>query len=100
MADPDALLDRYDQLEGKLGSLFDQFKGVIYLTWGKASETMNEGQHTILREHISPFIGEYLDEAQVDWPDVSVDQYVSGLFQCYDTEVMFRSFDLTIYDPI
>ena len=88
------ILNAFDE---ELVRQFDEYQFTIRNTW--ESFAGNEGQMTIVYNHILPHADEHIERAKDLWPWSSdPDEYLDGVMSCYDSDVMQRAFSGTVFE--
>lgn len=86
-----------DALDTQMLLNYRAFRDAILTTWETFSG--NDGQMTIVQNHILPMSRDYVQQAKEEWPwSGDADEYLENLMSCYDSDVMERAFSGTIYD--
>lgn len=88
-----AILDPMDQ---QMLDNYGMYKHTILSTWEHFAG--NEGQMTIVQNHILPYSQEHVEQAREEWPySGDADEYLDNVLNCFDSEVMLQAFSETIY---
>lgn len=90
------LSEMLDPLDEQMQKNYYMFKDIIISTWETFSG--NEGQMTIVENHIMPMSKDFVKQAKDEWPwSGDADEYIENVFASYDTSVIERAFSGTIY---
>lgn len=87
-------------LEAKLQQLLEELLELIETNWFEGEPTLNHGQHAIYTDYIDDTVDMWEMEAEENWPFVEAGDYVSNLYNCYDSGVMERAFSELIEKPV
>ena len=88
------ILNAYDE---ELVRQFEEYQYAIRSTWENFQG--NEGQMVIVQNSILPHADEHIEQARDMWPwSTDADEYLAGVFSCYDSDVMDRAFSGTIFE--
>jgi len=78
---------------------WETYKSYLEDFWGNFAG--NEGQMTILQNNVLPTLDEYLTEAEQNFPySPGPDDLRERLYDCYDSDVMFRAFSDSIEQSV
>lgn len=84
-----------DGLDLEMLESFNAYAQTLRDTWEGFSG--NEGQSSIIENHIWPAVQEHISQAKDGWPrSAGPDDYYGAVSGCYDPEVIERAFGDTI----
>jgi len=93
----DPLSQILDDLDWEMVFCWEAYKGTLIGEWEMFAG--NEGQITIVQNHILPATYDHLKEANEEWPwSGDADSWLQTFWESYDQEVLERAFSGTAYE--